>query len=533
MPVEGATIKFEDIEKKFSVIPVKELDVTKAFLAGDHWQGGDGWIGWKPELKTGSSEKDWRLIEEGFTPKNVIKGMTKRLRGAVLGKEPDWEIVPADREERVASAEPTELTSEEKQWKDIDEILTLWWAEKDAHKAMKDFIENYAAYGKASIQIYIPKGYLKAGADGKRSLNVTDAKDLAQVLSRIYVHVPESKSVLNVKDPDYGEDYVILRLAKKEASDEDKFQIEYLDENGRTKLRHVTQSKTSSATVSEEIDVDLGGNLMTCVKGNFDDAMISLPVKAQQRQLNHAKTMEGYALANINFPETTFINADLPIDEGVGPDGKAVKTLRPLWRGVGVFLDLVGLPIQKADGSEGLTTPEVIYKQPADPEKFAKVAENNTRDMHQEAGMVYILLSSSPYPSGESRIESMTDYLILLVDYKTLADNVGHWLLTTVLRLAFNFTGETDKNDKFKVIFSTKPTIGRVSTEDKKIMLQEVQARLRSKRNYMITTEVTDDPTLELGIISQEPLPEPDPNASGSATTGSKVATASTASGQK
>ena len=90
MPVKGAEISFEDIGKLLGTIPMDELKISEKFLDGDHWQDGDGWIGWTPELDSPTATKDYQMIEKGFTPKNVIKGMVWRLRGAVLGKEPDW-----------------------------------------------------------------------------------------------------------------------------------------------------------------------------------------------------------------------------------------------------------------------------------------------------------------------------------------------------------------------------------------------------------------------------------------------------------
>lgn len=509
MPVKGAEISFEDIGKLLGTIPMDELEISEKFLIGDHWQKGDGWIGWTPEVDSPTHAKDYMMIEKGFTPKNVIKGMVWRLRGAVLGKEPDWEIVGVDAPE--PELDPLkkaakELTPEEKEWKAIDDLMTDWWTNQGVHDALKTFATNYTTYGKAALCIYIPSGYVKE-VNGKHQLNIQDKTNLADVLSKIFVYAPHYSSVINAKDEKFGKDYVCLSF-KKDKDDENSetvYEVHYLDEKGNTHLRQVQQAKQTAGDQSTDLELDLGGNLLTFVAGAFETAMISLPVKSQQRQLNHAKTMEGYSLGNLNFPETTFINASLETEKGKGPDGNEVETVKPLYRGIGRFLSLVGVSYQNADGSESVATPDVKYKTPADPEKFAKVAENNTRDMHQEAGMLYILLSSSPYPSGDARVESMTDYLILLVDYKTLMDTLGVWLLSTVLRLAFNLSGQQAKNDKFKVIFSTKLTIGRMSVEDRRLMLEEVKAELRSKRNYIITAEVSDDPNTELKVIAAEP----------------------------
>lgn len=515
MPTIPSTIRYEQITQILSAIPVADLEATRLFLEGDHWQKQAGWVGWRPEAQSHSAVNDWDIIERGFTPKNVIKGMVSRLQGAILGKEPDWEIVSANAPP--PEGDPTKISTpsvDEKAWKAVDETITEWWTDKRVHGALKDFIRNYAAYGKAALHIYIPKGYTETNKDGVTTLRIKNGADLSDVLKKIFVYSPSYGNVINAQDPDFGEEFVVLKLtpppkwADPNAPDNAvTYELHYLDEDGQTHIRQVSQDNKSV-----DVSIDLLGNLLTYVAGEYPNALISEPVKRQQRALNHAKTMENYAIANINFPETVFINAAMETERQKGPDGSMVDVVKPLYRGVGRFISLFGLTTYRADGSEAITTPDVKYKTPADPEKFAKVAENNTRDMHQEAGMLYILMSSSPYPSGDARVESMTDYLILLVDYKTLCDTLGVWLLTTVLRLAFTLTGKQDQADKFKVIFSTKLTIGRVSDADKTVMLQEVSAGLRSRRGYMVTAEVTDDPDSELKIIAADPpmqLPTP------------------------
>lgn len=509
MAVKGATIPYDKVEELFAKIPVKELESTKSFLAGDHWQGGAGWVGWQPEIKSTSYINDCIFIQKTFTSQNVIKGMVWRLRGAVLGKEPDWEVTT------IEDAKPLEVNTQGKRIKDekyveIDKALTVWWTEKRVHEALKNFATNYASYGKAAIRIYVPKGYVETDGDGQISLAVQSGASLSDVLSKIYISTPDFKNVAEALDEDFGEQYVCLQMKKDDISDEIVYEVHYLDEKKQAHVRQLTQANSTGNAnngTKADISLDLGGALLTYIVGEYDRAMISPPVKQQQRQVNHAKTMEGYAIANINFPETTFINADIPTETTTNEYGKTVETAKSFKRGMGVFLKLIGLPMDRADGSQAITTPEVHYRDGADPAKFATVAENNTRSMHQEAGMIYILLSQSPYPSGDARIESMTDYLILLVDYKTLVDTAGVWLLSTVLRLAYHFTGQTEESSKFRVVFSSKLTLGRMSVQDKTLMLAEVNARLRSQRNYMITAEVTDDPSTELSIIATEPLP--------------------------
>jgi hypothetical protein len=509
MPVKASIITYQDALDELACIPKKELRVTERFMNGDHWQGGDGWTGWKPLTVSQEAQRQFLMVERLFNSKNVISGMVKRIRGAILGKEPDWEVVSKDKEQEAdlpdpmptvpgEKPKPKQKSANEKFFEDIDRQMTDWYTKKKIHQKLKDFVTNKAAYGKAAIRIYIPPGYVTSDSNGTG----VQAKDFADALDKIYVDVPHYSAVIDPKDPEYGERYVVTELAKMRSDDPTTLEITYLDENRQTVIRQITDNPQVAA--EKQTTLDLGGNLLTYVHGEFKDAIISETVKRQQMAVNHAKTGENFALENINFPETTFINASIPTEKVKGENGKMVETPKAMHQGPGIWRSIIGLITLKGDGGEVITTPQVITREMADPDRFAKVADNNTRDMHQEAGMLYIYLADSEYASGKSRVEAMTDYLILLVDSKTIQDTAGEWLIDSVVKLAFFLTNQMDRMDQYQVIFSSKITIGRVSVEDKTIMIEEVANGLRSKRNYMITAEVTDDPVSELKVIATD-----------------------------
>jgi hypothetical protein len=524
---DASKITYQQIKDLFNTIPLNDLARTERFVSGDHWQEGWGWIGWQPDSTSDAAQKQFALVGRLFNAKNVIGGMVKRVRGASLGKEPDWQIVPAQRQEPappepvtdpLAPSKPAvpQETPEEKAFKVVDESLVRWWDKKKVHRVLKEFVAAKAAYGKAAIRIYIPPGFVENG-------NVT-AADLDEALDKISVEVPHYTAVVDGKDRDFGQEFTVLKVGKSQTDGTASFEVCHLDQQGKTNIRVVQGDSATFGGIEdafsvengtgvpspapkppEAISVDLRGNLLTRVEGDYGDALISETVRQQQRAVNHAKTGESFALANINFPEVTFINADLPTETISATDGKPVQVTKNQIQGPGMWRNLIGRLTYDATGNERLATPDVKFRDNADPEKFAKVADNNTRDMHQEAGMLYIYLADSEYASGNARVEAMTDYLILLIDAKTMIDNIGVWLLTSVLRLAYNFAGKPEADlEDFKVIFSSKITLGRVSNEDKAQMLEEVNAGLRAKRNYMVAAEVTDDPTSELAVIATD-----------------------------
>lgn len=499
MQPKGQLINFQNILKYFQEIPVQQLNETDMFIKDNHFQNWKGWIGWKPDPKSATYAQDLEYIKNGFTSKNVCGGIVKRLEGAVFGRQPDWQIVAKDAQEKPLGSE--QETENEKIFKNYDAPLMQWWTDKNVHHFLKEFIRNRASFGKAGIRIYIPKGFLNS--EGSLKGNTFE-----EILNSIYIDVPNYSCVVDVKDKNYGKDLTLVELEKTEillegANIEAKqFEVCYLDAEGDTVLKNVIENQKDTV----EIKLDLGGNLLTFVNGEYDRALISNSVKSMQRQVNHAKTMEGYALQGINFPETVFLNATMPKETVKTASGALEERFKAIFRGVGRWINLRGDSYEKADGSEGVIPADVKWRTPADPEKFAKVATNNEKDIHAEAGMLYVFLADSEYASGNSKIEAMTDYIILLVDSKTVGDALLTWLLETVIRLVHHFMKKQYLNNLFKVIASTKLTLGRISVEERMLMLTEVEKGLRDKESYIISAEVSDDAKGTLNLIEIEQL---------------------------
>lgn len=510
--VKGKTITYDELQNIINAVPKKKLTETEKFLKGDHWQGGDGWVGYTPDATANpdGAAKTLLQIQKAFKPQNVCLTMVKHVQGAILGKQPDWKIVARD--ENGAAIKPDIDPEKEKArtksksetfFETIDTKVTKWFTDKEVHEHLKRFIFNKASYGKAAIRIYIPRGFLSD--DG----TITE-RTFEEVLSKIYIDTPHFLNVNDAPDVDYGSKFAVVAT---DQDDKTVFEVCYTDENRQTVLRQAHEEGTGT---DSDVSIDLSGNLLTYIAGAFESALISETVKQLQKGLNHAKTGENLALANINFPDTTFIGADLPTETKTIA-GKTQEVAKPLLFGPGRWRNLIGQKIVDAMGGESMVTPDVKFRDGADPDKFHKVAENDALAMYQEGGMGWLKVQESPYPSGESRVEAMSAYLILLIDSKTLCDAVGVWLLSTVVRFAFHFTGDKKKNDDFDVIYSSKITLGRMSVEDKKLMLEEVKARVRSRRNYQIAAEVTDDPFAEDNAITLEvkTAPEPMPDNTG------------------
>lgn len=488
---KGLSMTFDDCETEFSVVPVNDIKETEKFIKGDHWQERNGWVGWVPESSSAQATNTMLFIEKTFNAKNVIGGMVKRLKGAIAGQQPDFSIVPIDK----AAATPAELNT----YAQMDVALNEWFTQKDVHDEIKKFVHNRTAHGKGMLRIHIPIGLLVK--DGKEfKVNATDFKS---ALDHIYVKAHEADKFTDGDDVVFGEKYSIVKLAgNQNPSDKEldkySFEISFVDKEKKTVIRTVERDKPGQIK-----KLDLGGRPLHLVKGKYDEAIISPTIKRQQKAVNCAKTNENLAGNNINFPETTIIDAELPTRAVLQPNGKT-KQEEYLPQGMGVFRKLWSRVIQDAEGGDRAVQAQVIQRQQADPEYFARIANNNTRDMHQEAGMLYIYLADSEYASGDAKIEAMADYLILVIDNSTELDVVGTWLGYTVTRLAMRFSGQEDYKNKFTFFYKSKLTLGRLTVEERKLMLEEVKAMVRSRRSYQVNAGVSDDPAKEDIAIEQE-----------------------------
>lgn len=517
--VKGATITYEECDRILSTIPTEQLWETDDFVYDRHWCGrkksedGKYWIGWRPVLqKDGSiseaAQKQWDFVRKSFKFKNVIGSNLKRLNGAILGNEPEFDIIPAKTvNQSMAMTKtddvPTEKTSEEKYWDEVDEKLVNFWTQKNVHQLLKDFLQAKSAYGKAAILTTIPSGYLEEKqTDGKTvfTLNTTDKK-FEDVLDLIHLEVLHFENFIDVPDSEYGTSFVIVRVNPTKEG-KNRIAVFYVDTDRRSYFRIVTEGDESDSKIS----VDLSGNNLCIFAGKYEETLVTDSVKSLQKSVNHAKTGEDYALANINFPQTTFINATEfeEVDAKGNPTGKKQAPMQ----GLGIVQFLRGI-FTETNAGQQITTPTVHERDGADPEKFTRIAETNSEDIDELMGMSYKNAAKSEYTSGRSKERSMDDWDVLKLDSETVVNSVGTKLIENVIRLAFNFTGNVQKNREFNVIFHANISSGEVTNEDKTTMMAEVDKGLRSDESYILNAKVNDNPINEMTRIKNQPQQKP------------------------
>src|SRR5690349_8284750 len=102
---------------------------TVAYLAGDHWQDGNAWVG-PPDLDVaGRATILETKIQPVFVSKNIIGEIVAAHRNAVIGHEPDWSQTTRQplREDQKPDAQTQALIDA------ATEMLTEW---QDAKRVM-------------------------------------------------------------------------------------------------------------------------------------------------------------------------------------------------------------------------------------------------------------------------------------------------------------------------------------------------------------------------------------------------------------
>jgi hypothetical protein len=321
------------------------------------------------------------------------------------------------------------------------------------------------------------------------------------ILSKIKIEVVHYSNVIDIKDVEFGTKFSVVRLESSKdiinGTVVEKVGVFYVDTDNRSYFRVV-----SSDGREDKISCDLGGNNLCLTIGEYNDALVTPSVKKLQKAVNHAETGANYALANINYPETTFINA-MPITK-VDEKGNDTGVRAAPKQGLGIFRYLTGIITETINGQQ-VATPAIHERDGADPEKFSKESEKKSRDIDMLMGMGFKHLADSEYASGDSKAKSMDDFDILISDYETTMNTVGTKVIENVIRLAFNFTNQTEKNKEFDVIFRVNMSQGKLTNDDKTGMREEVEMGLRSDENYMLVAKVSDNPKLEKQRIAAQP----------------------------
>lgn len=483
------------------------------YYSGDHWQGGDGFIGQLPPAALPGSVSMKEAIRKAFVAENVIKEVTETHTDGILGREPSWSFMQTENEDQPT----TPLT------KETGNTLTRWWNDRKALKDFQKAMTILACEGVVVRRLVFPRGRLTNGTT-PRATTLLDALDF------IYFETVYADQGMVYTDPETMLDIGIFMFEERSADDKVVTQcaeLSFLNEQGNTVCRVV---RDNGGKTSDYGPYPLGGRLL--VYEMTRDALITEQIQSNQKAVNLAHTQ---MIRNVNLAgnrQQTVTNAQPPGPSNEKPtitDGTVKKDVLPssvpatkvfpgtFKTGPGAVNFLMGVPIYNEDGViVGYTDPGINIADPVSVETFERTIEREKAAIYAQAKQRHVLIVDKADTSGRAREVARREYERSLKKSKTELDAGGRWQLETTLRLAAFIIGQSDRYLPLRADFNTLIDAG---APDPEMQLSAMQMRQPGgmKNRPLISDEtarglagVEDNAAEVARIESESKLPEAD-----------------------
>jgi hypothetical protein len=483
---------YEDGEALLKNRRTKTAQAASKFFDGDAWQGGDGFIGQLPPSGLTNASEIKLAIEAGFVSENVIKEVAETHVGGVMGREPLWSFANTKTDEKV----------DEKEY----ESLTRWWNDNERLDAQQRGVKACLLEEIVVKHIYIPKGLVKKGGDGKPEK--IKAADLGEALGFIYCENLAADKAGVFIHPDTHQ-RIGVRLYCEDKKDFAEFT--YLDEQGDTVLRVVGKDGVEVFNAT----YPLGGRLL--IYEMRRDPLITPQVLSMQKSVNLAHTM---MMRNVNLAgsrERSVSNAQEPrgrkkIQDPDNPTRTKVSDEPGYYVvGAGGVNWLLGYPIRNANGEVvGYTNPNVSVTDPVAVTTFTQTRDHFYAAILGECAMRHLLISGDAVASGRSRKQAEKEYERSLKKTKVVADGGGRWELETVLRLAAKLCDQTTKFVDFRADFNCMVDASTPTPEERQADSLDVDKGRLSLETYS-SRYLTEDTAAEKARIEEEAKGKPKP----------------------
>jgi hypothetical protein len=498
MPAIFATWSLEKVKEVLTDATDESVDQNQAFIEGDHWQEGEGWIGPTPDVSDPEHGEVMTLIENAFSSENAVLEVVQRHAAGVLGQEPVWGFTP------IRALESGERPDEGEQVL-IDEIeaaLTEWWNDKGVHDVIRHSLEH-ALWGRnGSLRFYVPRGRLEETTSGASVIKI-DRGDMRAALRAIFAEAPFPDSSAVYVDPDSGNEVAITKyvIQNEAGEDEEFYEMVYVEPDTLE-----TIYRTLGPNADSVIPLTLGG--YSPVHAISRDPLITPQVVQNQKAMNLAISLVPKNLADAAFLERTFLNARMPGHMEKYTEGGLQKqrwVADDYHTGAGAVNFVNGQEIEKSDGTVDLTTPQLVYRTAPNIDPIFKAREFHYQLILQETRQSHILMNEDGRASGKSREQARVDYNISLNGSKGPAEKVGRNGLQAVVALAEFLAGVPGRyTEKLRSFFECRIDLGPVSQAERMQNNADFREGLLSDETVMSRAGVLDVDK-EKAIIASRP----------------------------
>lgn len=431
------------------------------FYQGDHWQGGDGWAGPRPD-SAAPAETSFAMaeIERAFVSQNVIQEVIERAASGVTARAPAWSLTPR----RVLADGDAPTAQEAALALEAESALGEWVDAANAADILRETTQALLWAGRAPLRLFVPSGQLQNGT--------VPRADLVTSLRRVYLHdelAPEGTGV-----------------ARDAATQAEVAIHTYVDENNRafTELAYLDDA---GASVLRVLGVDGAGAWALPLGGRLPvyemrrRPLITESVISLQKLLNLALTMMQRNVIQGGFLERILLNAQLPGRFETGADGTRTFVPDAFYTGAGTTNALVGVTFTDPSGATHLATPSVIYRDPVSVATFRDTKAEAYAGILASAHQLHYAMAGDAGASGESRKTAMADYIVDLLLTKAQVERAWTWMLETALAMASVFAGTPGRYAGLRVACQAQMDAGPISTEMMRVVADLAREELLSR----------------------------------------------------
>lgn len=463
--------------------PVKR---ARDFVEGDHWQGGDGWVGPAPKQGDEGWSEVMCLIEKAFVSRNATLEVLERHMLGVVGTEPSWGFSV-----RRPLKEDEDVTTEEQALIDeVEAIVTEWWNKRKCHKLFQDYVLDLGWGTRSALRLYVPSGMLTEVADetGETYL-MAQAAEIEDALEMIFPdHPPPEDSTVYVNP--LTQRWLGITRYKQLVNWQPVgifiYELTYVDENGDTVVTRTDQ------TASVGYPFPLGGRLTLWESSR--EPLVSKQLVSAQKALNLALSMLPRNVVTGGFLERVLLNAQMPGTWTLDKDGnRTAFTPAKYVTGPGTTNFVSGQQYTDEEGKTHLSDPKIQWRQPSEVKPVIEAAAAAYEAILGEAKQVHILIAGEAAPSGYSREQARADHAANLGKSQSEAQPAGQWFLETALALAEVISGKVGYyTDTLKATFQCRINTGPISVEERTQNVAEVEAGTLSEESAMERNGVLD-----------------------------------------
>jgi len=481
----------------------------------DNWQDGSGWSG--PQI-TGSSSVANTLkdgINRDFTPKGAAPSVVRRFRRGTVGRESSWTVYTED------GSDQTERV------KEVNELLLAWWNHNKGLRVFRQAVSYCATVGRGPLRLYPPPGSMING--------LVPVLKPQEAVKQIFLLAPKPDEASVITDTWNMKKAGVYTY--EDAEGKPAIGLCYVNEQGKTVIKSLKSGSSNTEIApslaqrakdyfkpeSGDFALDLKGNLLLFEIDN--EPLITESVKRQQKLLDKAGTVLSHEMDEDGFREKVYFNMMPPgktveIDDPDNPGQKIDAFINApasslMDRGPGKRLFGQGIPLYKRDPNGqitdvSLTTPSSETTEPVPVDTFIKTAEFAYRNILEDTDQLHVMISGDADSSGESRKQARDDYTKSLEEMKSEVDYIGSSIFETVLSLIALFAKKPGHFDGIRVSFDCRIDPGPLSSEDRRMNIEEMEKEIKSLEDARIYAGSNDPDALKEQIEKErkeKPVP--------------------------